>query len=395
MLVKFDIDRFKLINQTYGYVEGDRVLRNVATALKGCIDSEQDTFARVNTDEFTILHRIKPTERLADLRDAFMKSFFELMGDVPYGITFPQGSYIVEQRETNKDILDAIEKANIAHRKAKHDGVEYCSYDDAMKRDAMRDKEIENKMRPALKNGEFKVFLQPKYYIVDETIAGAEALVRWKNNNADVYYPGSFIPLFERNGFITKLDMYMFEHVCEIIRGWIADGIEPITVSVNFSRNHLHNPDFVSELCAIADKYGVSRRFLEIELTETVMFDNEEKIMEVLNSLHGEGFTLSMDDFGTGYSSLGLLKNIPVDVIKIDRGFFLTAVDPDRANTVISNVMKMAHELGIHTVAEGVEAREQIDMLRDVGCEIVQGYYYAKPMPDYELTKQLKEAKRN
>ena len=390
LMVKFDVDKFKLINRTLGFETGDRVIQNLAKALKMNTPGNYDRYARVYIDEFLVLHEYEHLDQLVDIRDTFQKMFRDLMGeDFDYTVRIVSGHYYMGL-ENCTDVDEAIEKANIAHRKAKHAGDEVCIYDESFIKQALQQKEIENRMVSALANHEFQVFLQPKYELTHETMIGAEALVRWKDGDVDLIYPNDFIPIFEENGFITKLDFYMFENTCAIIREWLTTGLEPVVVSVNFSRNHLTNRHFVSHLCTIADNYQIPRKLLEIELTETTIFDNEEILLRVLDQLHECGFTLSMDDFGTGYSSLGLLKNMPVDVIKIDRSFFTRADDHARSRAVLANVIKMARDLGIHTVAEGVETKEHVELLRELGCEVVQGYYYAKPTPANQLASHLK-----
>ena len=396
LMVKLDIDKFKLVNRILGFSGGDVVIINMCKALKANTPGKYERFARIHDDEFIVLYEYEKQEEILEITNWFQKNFNELMGeDFQYNVKIISGHYLM-QMENCKDVSEAIEKANIAHRKAKQTGQELCVYDELMIKQELLQKQIENRMALALENNEFKVFLQPKYYLSDETIAGAEALVRWQDTESgkSVVYPNEFIPLFEENGFILKLDVYMFEKVCGIIKGWIDNGITPIVVSVNFSRRHLENVNLVDMLCKIADKYAIPRHLLEIELTESTIFDNEEILQNVLEKLHNAGFTLSMDDFGSGYSSLGLLKNLPVDVIKIDRRFFVDSKDEKRANIVIANVIKMAKELSIHTVAEGVETLENIELLRSLGCDIVQGYYYAKPMPAEDLTSSLSKSNK-
>lgn len=390
ILAKFDIDRFKLINKVLGYAEGDRVIINVAKALSDNVRSVNERFARVNIDEFVVLHELANVDSVADLKAEFIEKFFNLMGaDFNYNIKFPAGCYLIEAGAGREDIASIMEKANIAHRRAKQLGMELCVYDDNIVRADLERKEIENRMEGALESGEFKLFLQPKYRLSDETIVGAEALVRWRDKDGDIMYPNSFIPLFEENGFILKLDMYIFEKVCIMLKGWIEQGIRPIPVSVNFSRNQLGNSDFVESLCVIADKHGIAHELLEVELTESVIIENEDTLQTVLKKLHGAGFKLAMDDFGTGYSSLGMLKNIPVDIIKIDRSFFVSNMSDLRAKVVIVHIMEMARELGIVTVAEGIETREYIEFLKVIKCDMVQGYYYSKPVPVHEFTMKL------
>ncbi len=381
VLIKMDIENFKLINQTLGFTVGDRVLKSMANAVEACSTGKREAYGRANIDEFILLHEYRSEEHLHASMNHLRRVFAQGMGeDFKYDVKFVIGYYYL-QFEDCQDIAAAFEKVNVAHRTAKNIGSESCVYDETFIKEALRKKDIENKMETALKNGEFKMYLQPKYRLKDETIAGAETLVRWQEEDGNTLYPGSFIPIFEANGFVTKLDMYMFEETCRALRDWMDRGLPMVPVSVNFSRLHLTNPYFVEMLCTCCDRHQVPRKYLEIELTETTIFDNEDILVDMIDQLHNQGFTLSMDDFGTGYSSLGLLKNIPVDSIKIDRSFFTTAKNTSRAYTVIANVLRMAGELHIHTVAEGVEAKEHIELLRELGCDMVQGYYYAKPMP--------------
>ncbi len=389
LIIKLDIENFKLVNEIHGFEQGDLIIVNMAKAMQAVIDEQKELYARVGVDEFALLLLNRSETALHSFNLTVRAKFNRLMdADYARKICLQIGLYKIEPDETDINLI--FEKVNYAHKAAKHNkGNSLREYDGVLRKTAIREKEIEDKMENALKNEEFVVFLQPKYRLSDETPVGAESLVRWRVNGGDVEYPGSFIPVFEKNGFITSLDMYMFDKTCRIIRGWLDSDITPVIVSVNFSRLHLNNPNFIDELCAIADKRGAPRKYLEIELTETVIFDNIELLESVLDKLHQAGFTLSMDDFGTGYSSLGLLKNIPVDVIKMDRAFFVSTKDEQRAKAVISSVMDMAKKLNIHTVAEGVETQENIDLLRELGCDIVQGYYYAKPMPAEEIRELL------
>lgn len=391
IMVKLDIADFKLINDQFGFGVGDKVIKSLADAIRQNANHEDETFARVNADEFVIFFRFYSMEKHNNMRKQLVEHFNKLMGDFDFNIKLPTGRYLITSfNDVKDDSISVFEKVNFAHRKAKESSAEkIIDYDEEIKTGIFKEKEIESKMDAAIKNREFKLFLQPKYCLNDETIGGAEALVRWKPAGADMIYPGSFIPVFEKNGFITTLDMYMLEEVCSQIKSWIDGGITPVVVSVNFSRLHLHNEHFTDDLCSICDRYRVPHHFIEVEITESTMMENERLLYGVLDRLHQKGFTVSMDDFGTGYSSLGLLRNIPIDVIKIDRSFFLSAHDNARANAVLSNVLNLAHDLKIHTVAEGVEEKAHVDMLRDMGCDMVQGYYYAKPMIAVELAKLL------
>lgn len=385
-LLKFDINNFKLINETYGYSTGNLVLQTVARAIEKVRDTQEIDdviYARINADEFVVFDISDITiDNVGNRFDSFLAEFEQMVSQIIKGwhIEFSYGRYFLELGEY--DIYDALEKVNLAHRTAKNQKNGYsCDYNESLKQQYVRRVEIEQKMEAAMANGEFRVYLQPKYELAGEKIVGAEALVRWVHPDGEVIAPAHFIPIFEVNGFVTKLDMYVFEQVCVLLRSWVDDGKPAVPVSVNFSRMHLANEDFVRQLVAIANRYSVARRFLEVELTESVFLENEEVLQSLLISLHDAGFRLSMDDFGTGYSSLGLLKNLPVDIIKIDRSFFTDNKDKSRAKSVVESVLQLAKKLSIFTVAEGVESRENVDFLREVGCDVVQGFYYAKPRP--------------
>lgn len=379
ILLKIDIEKFKLINEIYSMEIGDKILKAEAEALEQALDKEVDVFGRIHADEFVLLIGYTTEEERMQKRKNFENYFIESCKKlIDFKITLLEGRYKLQKEDV--DFNQIYEKVNFAHKLTKNSNSKVLDFDGQVKKRAIEEKEIENRMEEALFAGEFQVFLQPKYRLKDEKIIGAEALVRWHLDNKSIKYPNEFIPLFEQNGFITKLDMYMFEKACKILQQWIKNGIEPITLSVNFSRLDLNRPDFVEELSSIADRYEVPHHLLEIELTETTMFENIAVLEQVLEHMHRVGFTLSMDDFGTGYSSLELLKNIPVDVIKIDKGFFDQSRDRERAKVVIASVIHLAKQLNIHTVAEGVETKEDIELLKGFGCEVVQGNYYAKPM---------------
>lgn len=393
-IIKLDVDRFKLINNIYGHAIGDKILQIISDGIANLIDKQKGIFTRITSDEFLLLLEYDNQDEIKMERAEFEKFVTERVGKIiDFKMRMPEGRYSIPNGET--DITSIFEKVNFAHRLAKTSDKTTCFYNEKIKLVAIKEKEIENKMETSLLNNEFHVFLQPKYRLTDETIIGAEALCRWKVEDDVFISPGVFIPLFEQNGFITKLDFYMFEETCKNLRKWIDAGIEPVTISVNFSRLHLTNKDFVDKLSEVADKYSIPHNLLEIEITETVIFDNIKILSNVLERLHQKNFTLSMDDFGSGYSSLGLLKNLSVDVIKIDREFFDASDSPARDKAVIGGVINMAKSLKIETVAEGVETKHYIDLLKELNCDIVQGFYYSKPLPLEEFLEELKKKPKN
>lgn len=387
-LIKMDIDQFKLFNGLHGFSEGDRLLVTIVSVLMERMNQQCEIMARMNADEFVILFTAENAEAIKNNFQGFIQDVAARMGNLNYDLIYAMGHYEIPKGET--DVQDMFEKVNLAHRLAKKKPApKVCEYDNAVRAIAIREKEIEAQQTMALENGEFMLYLQPKYLLVNETITGAEGLVRWNSAMLGMIYPDSFIPLFEKNGFIIKMDFFMFEKACKAIRGWIDAGLEPIAVSINFSRLHLGNVSFVHELCVLADKYDVPHCLLEIELTETAFFDYGDILVRVLHELHDAGFTLSMDDFGRGYSSLGLLKNLPFDELKLDRSFFIDAMDEERERVVIESIIGMAKKLNIKTVAEGVEDEAHVEFLRLLSCDIVQGYHYARPMPEDEFIKRL------
>ncbi|MEG2382384.1 MAG: EAL domain-containing protein [Oscillospiraceae bacterium] len=388
--VILDIDKFKVLNDTLGYDCGDMLLIQISETLASHMDVGE-CYGRCNSDEFyMLLKHGDDTELRTRIQDIIyqIESTFKLRVDGNYGIVLCVGVYNISNPRENINVIS--DKARHAHKLTK--GGEESAiafYNEELRNNLLEEKEIENRMHKALADKEFIEYLQPKYTLPEGEICGAEALVRWQNPDGTMTYPDVFIPIFERNGFITKLDRYMLRVACETIRAWIDEGITPIPVSINFSRLHLENPNFVDDIAAIAEQYNIPHKLIEIELTESTMLYKENVLVEMLGHLHEHGFTLSMDDFGSGYSSLGLLKNLPVDTIKLDKTFFAEYCDKARAKTVTASMISMAKQLGTETVAEGVETLEQVQLLTELGCDIVQGYYFAKPMPTEELKKIL------
>lgn len=378
LMTKFDIRGFKLLNKILGDEVGNTVLITIAAALNQEIKT--GCYCRAHDDEFYVLLPCATSEELDKIRTNVWNQFYKRMGP---GFSYPldviEGRYFMSF-DNCKNAAEAVEKTNIAHSKAKETGAKVCEYDETLVKQALWKQQVEHQLEDALANGEFKIYLQAQYHINERTLASAEALVRWEKEGR-LIPPSDFIPILEQKGLITKLDFYVFEQVCRTMRKWKNEGIALIEIAVNFSRRHLENPDFIQNLCSLADQYGIPHHLLVVELTETAMWENEKIMIQMVEQLHKNGFLMAMDDFGTGYSSLSLLKNLPVDIVKIDRSFFYDNQYKDRAGILISNVMNMAKQLGMVTVAEGIEEQRHIDFLQQVGCDKVQGYYFARPVP--------------
>lgn len=250
-----------------------------------------------------------------------------------------------------------------------------------------REKKLANLLDGSLASGDFIVLLQPKVRLADGTVAGAEALVRWLHPHEGTIHPSEFVPALERIGGVRELDRYVFERVCERLARWLREGRAPVPVSVNLSRRHFEDPCFLASFVAAADRLGVPHRLLEMEVTESIFLDDEaiENVNPAVRDIRAAGFSCSLDDFGSGYSSLGLLKEFDVSTLKLDRRFFRN--DTPRARDVVEAIVRLAAKLGLTTVAEGIESEHQLAFLRYVGCDLVQGYVYAEPLPFDEFER--------
>ena len=249
---------------------------------------------------------------------------------------------------------------------------------------------VRQNQEKAVANEEFVVYYQPKYDPRTNELKGAEALIRWDSPEFGFKSPGTIIPIFEKNGFITEIDHYMIRHVAKDQKKWLDEGLNCVPVSVNVSRAHFIEADLAEQIRDDVDRAGAPHELIEIELTESAFFDDKKAIVSTIKKLKEYGFAVSMDDFGSGYSSLNSLKDMPLDVLKLDADFFRGEMEGDRGEIVVSEAIKLAKNLHMRTVAEGVEVREQVDFLARQGCDMIQGFYFAKPMPADEYEQKMK-----
>ena len=257
-------------------------------------------------------------------------------------------------------------------------------YEPRQREQALREQTIYNNMAAALEQGEFQVYLQPKVNCFTGRIVGAEALTRWVDPEKGLVMPAEFIPVLEHSGFITKLDLYVFGQVCATLRGWLDAGLEPVPISINFSRASLWQPHVMEQYDRLRRKYAVPGKYLEIELTETFLADGEGAFVALVDEIHALGMRCAIDDFGSGYSALNLLRRVKVDTLKLDRSFFpRTAPERERkrALTLVRHIVALGRDLGTHIVAEGVEERSQVEFLQGLGLHTIQGFYYYRPLP--------------
>ncbi len=385
----FDIDKFKLINDIFGWEHGNQTLKFVSKKLRKSL-KDGELSARVNNDNYVVLIKYEKesdiVKRILRFRNSLNK--YSIAPQTPYRLTLSCGVYRIPRYASDFDIMH--NKANFAKNLIKDSPKDsYFFYDDETRNKIVWQNEIEREMHKALSKQQFSVYLQPKYALSNSRIVGAEALVRWKHPEKGLIPPNEFIPIFERNGFIAKLDLFIFESVCKRIREWIEQGKPLVTVSVNISRVNFHNQQLADILYKIASKYQIPVGFIEIEITESAVFENIDNLIGIIKDLRMYGFPVSIDDFGSGYSSLNLLKDLEVDVLKLDREFFNLNTDFERLQKVVSSVITMAKDLNIKTVSEGVETEEHVDFLKEIGCDIAQGYYFARPMPLEEFEKLI------
>lgn len=380
-LISMDIEHFKYVNTDFGEKNADNILRSIAKRLSRLFGNNA-VYAREMSDMFLIL---------AEESDKTAGILHELAGEITFdnnGIKqrykpdIKFGICMITGNSHTLPLNEHIDHAIAARKSIKRNpNQEIAYYDTKMAESISHEAWIEKKMEGSLRQKEFIVYYQPKYLLKSEKIVGAEALVRWKNPEEGMIFPNEFIPIFERNGFIVKLDFYVYEEVLKTIAKWKAEGKPDIVVSVNVSRAHIGTSDFLSRLVQLADHYQVPHELFELELTETVLGGERNDVVDFILKCKEKGFPISIDDFGSGYSSLNLLKELPVDVLKIDRAFLNETEVSEKSSIIIEQIVQMAEKINIHTLCEGVETRAQADFLNRIGCNIAQGYLYSKPVP--------------
>ncbi|MDD3252437.1 MAG: EAL domain-containing protein [Lachnospiraceae bacterium] len=385
-LIRMDIDRFRLFNASFGKKAGDDLLKRFAAAIREELQGvEHCTYGRIESDVFCICAPYDRERLLRRIQEVSEQAhgFFE-----KYRLELSFGIYIMDKAEV--DIETAYSYTSEAGKKCKEDvRLTYVFYDDTMHHRQIRERQILNEMETAIQERQFHVYLQPKYSLAENAPCGAEALVRWAHPEHGLIPPGNFIPVFEENGFIDRLDYYMWENVCQLLSKWLKSGRRVDPVSVNVSRISMYNPNVVQDLIALADRYQVPHELLQLEITESAYMSNPELMKYVIGCLRNSGFTMLMDDFGSGYSSLNTLKDIDMDILKIDMKFLPSGDRHVKCEKILASVTRMADWLGMPVIVEGVETQEQLDFLISIGCGYVQGYYFAKPMPVEEYEKFL------
>lgn len=388
----FNIKNFKYINETYGHNVGDRTLRAIADVLNKHLHAGE-AFARVIGDTYIMLSHYRD-------KNNFMDSFNNIRNEVHdacrtiqdrFIVDFITGVLIIDDTMHAYGINRLIDRAMMAGKSIdSSSGTTLAFYDDECHKKVLSEAQIENSMHSAIENNEFCAYVQPKYDIVTNMLLGGELLVRWMSPSKGFLEPSAFIPFFEKNGFIYQIDCFMLEEACKSLRRYLNSDICVLPFSVNLSRATLAHPDFLKRVQDITEKYYIPHHYIELEITESIFSENYEQMIDVLKTLKSMHFVINMDDFGTGYSSLTLLRDLPIDVIKLDHDFLSrSAANDTKSVAILKSIIDMAHALDIRVVSEGIETAEQLDMLKSIYCEIGQGFLFAKPMPIDDYDKML------
>lgn len=372
-IIASDIENFRFINETYGVDRGDEILSTIASrgrlelpgyVLGGRIDG--DRFAYLfKTDEFSeneLREFVRSTCREFSIHYLPIKyGLYEVKEDIPI------------QAMCNRALL-ALDSIKGVY------GQQLAVYSNDLRMDWILRQQITASAEDSLRDGQFLVYYQPKHDLKNNCISGAEALVRWIHPDFGFMNPGLFIPLFEKNGFITKLDLFILEEVCRTLRRWQQSGRRLVPVSINLSRKDLDNPGMAEELIRIVDSFGLDHSLIHFEITETCFTENPAQTTACVRALHNVGFAIELDDFGSGYSSLVALNSVPIDILKIDLSIIRDDV-PNSEHNILEFTMQLAKMMHMKTVQEGVETREQLLRVAGLGCDYVQGYFFSKPLP--------------
>lgn len=375
-----DLDRFKEINDTYGHEVGDKLLIEITHRLEACV-RQYDTIARLGGDEFTIIIEDSENDRIVEILEEVieqMKEPFMINGTMLYS-TFSIGVSRYPEDGESTEIL--LRNADTAMYKAKEHGRNtFAFYDEAMSAQAFKRVGMETDLRVALRDGGFEAYYQPKINVHSGKVVGMEALIRWHHAKLGFVSPAEFIPLAEEIGLIEKIDKWMMQETMQTALAWQKEGLNIGKLSVNISVNEMDDQHFVASVKEMLEKTGFDPKGFELEITESQIMKNPQAVIGMLHELRALGVSIAVDDFGTGHSSLSLLKNMPVDQLKIDKSFIQDVPQNEEDAAIIKAIIVLAQSLKLELIAEGVETKEQKDFLLAAGCETIQGYYYANPM---------------
>lgn len=387
VMVSLRMERYQGYCACYGIAEGETVIENINNVIAKNI-KRKELFARYAEAEFGILLAMDNPAQIVGRLNIIKSELVKVVGS--HKIDFTMGLCEV----TNKASVDELySSASVARKSIPASSTDkYFWFNEKLKEDQLWERFVEENMEHALEAGELHVYLQPKYNPETRRLGGAEALIRWISPTEGFIGPGKFIPIFEKNGFITKIDDFMLRSVSRLQANWVKEGCNVVPISVNISRAHFTQEDLAEHICAIVESEGAPKELIELELTESAFFEDKDMLINTVEKLKSMGFAVSMDDFGAGYSSLNSLKDLQLDVLKIDADFFRGREEnEERGSLIVSETIQLAKNLGMTTVAEGIENVEQVEFLAERGCDLIQGFYFAKPMPIADYEQKMKE----
>lgn len=394
-MVKFSVNHFRFLNESYGYAVGDRVLQSIAGNLSAFCGHDE-ICARVEKDNFAMLLRYRSKEetdrRMEEIRRALLDG--ELIRRL-HNITLTGGVYRIAPG-SQEEIKGMLDKALLAQGSIKHTlgQSRYAYYSDEVCRRQRKAVELVEAAPEALRRGEFQLYIQPQVDIQSLRPVAGEALVRWVKADGTIIPPGEFIPLFEQTDFVIDLDFYMLDKLCAQMRRWMDQGLVPIPVSINQSRRHIRREDYLERFTAVVDCHGIPHEYLAVELTESVFIECDS-MLPLAGELHKRNFQLEIDDFGTGYASLNLLGMVAADVLKIDRCLLADFKTNPRGRTILRKAIEMGRETEMRTICEGVETEAQLQYLRQIGCDMGQGFYFFRPMPAAQFEQTILRSGNN
>ena len=387
MMIKVKIHNLQEINERFGMEIGDRVLMRMAESLEVQSRDQDMVYGRIGGDTFAAL--MCTNTFVSELHSYNLGQYVqEWILDQDYEVAFYGGVYFFT--EGTMEFSAIMDRAGYALDKIVGDfRKNICIFNEKLEREYDQRIRLEQMARSAFKNDSFRVYLQPICNTETKELVSAEALVRWLDKDGSVIPPDDFVPIFEKNGFITQVDLYVLDEVCRTIRGWIDDGIVPIPVSVNVSRVDISTPHFVDRVIETVERYELDHSLIKIELTESAFNESIQMIEASMSELRSNGFKILMDDFGSGYSNLNMFQDITVDIVKIDMKFLKNIDEEGKGRVVLQSVVNMSQRLGLETVVEGVENETQFDFIKQLRCDMTQGYYFDRPMPIERFNDKL------
>lgn len=391
VMIYSDFENFKYINQKYDYALGDQLLKEFSHFLMERLQDDKDVFAtRVVADQFILFMPYDDIQHASQIVHSFNQEFIQQCKQAYPGINLKIRSGIYHVTPECLSASQAIDAANYARRETNYESeLSATLYNEQLDQKRLLRKEIITGMDKALRNHEFKVYMQPKFSLYDFSIIGAEALVRWKKEDGTLLYPDSFIPIYEENGRIIDLDFYVFEEVVKFLDKNNQLGRKQVPISINASILHAHNEHTADHYLKILNKYHVDPSLVEIELTETDTISAYDNVKKMFHSLTEENISTALDDFGAGYSILNSVVEIPVDTIKIDKEFVKNCEISDKGIYFLQQLIMVLKQLGYQVICEGVETQKQINILKEAGCEVGQGYFFCRPVPMEEYEKKI------